>query len=403
MNFGHPNCRVIRHRFKLFWVTHNLTENVHGAVRPRFISEADRGGSEKDAKSRAGRPIRQIADIDLCPGIRFQLQTHGNVKIKWRDTDFSCQADHRYVKMCSTMQTGKIFDIKKYAIHDGPGIRTTVFFKGCPLSCRWCHNPEGIRRTTQRIYRKDRCIGCGECADACPASAVEVSAQGLRWKPSDCLYCGICTGICPGNALEIVGQTMSVDEVMAEITKDTVFYDESGGGITISGGEPLMQPAFLMALLDACGELELHRTLDTSGYADTRYLLDTAARTELFLYDLKHMDADKHIQMTGVSNEKILSNLEALSRRGAQIVVRIPIVPGINSDAANIDRTGAFVASLPGVNSVNILPYHSAAKAKYNNMDLNFRMPDVKTPSRDFLESIAARLETFNLYVKIGG
>jgi pyruvate formate lyase activating enzyme len=301
------------------------------------------------------------------------------------------------------MQTGKIFDIKKYAIHDGPGIRTTVFFKGCPLSCWWCHNPESIARATQRLYRKERCIGCQECADSCPENAIQATPEGIDWNPSDCVYCGACAGICPAEAVEIIGKTMSVNEVVAEITKDTVFYDESHGGITLSGGEPLMQPSFLIELLDACGKLEFHRTVDTSGHVDTQALLDAASRTDLFLYDLKHMDSEKHARFTGVSNEKILTNLEILSRQKAEIVIRFPIIPGINGDLENIDQTGAFVSSLPGVSRMNILPYHCAAVAKYENLGLNCKITDVAKPSRDYLESVATRLKNYNLDVKIGG
>ena len=301
------------------------------------------------------------------------------------------------------MQTGKIFDIKKYAIHDGPGIRTTVFFKGCPLSCCWCHNPESIPPTTQRLYRKERCIGCRECVEACPEDAIEACEQGLNWNSSECVFCGTCAGICPAEAVELIGQTMSVDEVVAEITKDNVFYDESRGGITISGGEPLMQPDFLMALLDACGKLELHRTVDTSGHADTQTLLEAATRTDLFLYDLKHMDPEKHARFTGVTNELILTNLELLSRQGAEIVIRFPVIPGFNSDPENIDQTGAFVASLPGVRRMNILPYHCAATAKYKNLGLKIKTSDIEPSSHEFLESVARRLETYKLTVKIGG
>jgi len=196
---------------------------------------------------------------------------------------------------------------------------------------------------------------------------------------------------------------MSVADVMAEIAKDTVFYDESGGGITISGGEPLMQPAFLMDLLDACAKQGFHRTVDTSGYADRQILLDAASRTDLFLYDLKHMDPEKHAEFTGVSNEKILANLEALSRRETEIIIRFPVIPGLNSDPVNIDQTGAFVSSLPGITRINILPYHRAATAKYENLGLKFNTPAIEPSSHEFLASVARRLERYKLNVKIGG
>jgi pyruvate formate lyase activating enzyme len=301
------------------------------------------------------------------------------------------------------MQTGKIFDIKKYAIHDGPGIRTTVFFKGCPLSCRWCHNPESITPATQRLFRKDRCIACLECADACSGKAIQVTPEGLKWYPSDCVYCGTCAGICPAEAVELIGKSMSVDEVMDEITRDTVFYDESKGGVTLSGGEPFLQPSFLKALLDACGKMGIHRTVDTSGHTDIQTLLETATRTDLFLYDLKHMDPGKHARFTGVTNEKILENLKTLCRQNVEIIIRFPLIPGINSDPENIDQTGAFVSSLPGISRMNILPYHCAATAKYRNLGLDFNASGIEPPSRDFLESVAARLETYGLTIKIGG
>ena len=301
------------------------------------------------------------------------------------------------------MQTGKIFDIKKYAIHDGPGIRTTVFFKGCPLSCGWCHNPEGLSRTTQRVYREERCIGCLECVKACPNNALTANENGSKWLAANCAYCKACARVCPAQTVEFIGKTISVDEVLAEITKDTVFYDESRGGVTFSGGEPLMQPSFLIELLDACKQLELHRSVDTSGYAETQILLEAATRTDLFLYDLKHMDSEKHSRFTGVSNEIILSNLEVLSRQGTEIIIRFPIIPGFNSDQKNIDKTGAFIASLPGVSRINILPYHCTATVKYKKFGLKYGATDIGRPDRDQLESIARQLETYDLQVNIGG
>jgi pyruvate formate lyase activating enzyme len=190
---------------------------------------------------------------------------------------------------------------------------------------------------------------------------------------------------------------------MAEITKDTVFYDESQGGVTFSGGEPLLQPAFLLELLIACGQLDLHRTVDTSGYADAQTLLDVAAHTDLFLYDLKHMDPEKHYTYTGVSNEPILKNLKRLSQSNAEIIIRFPVVPGMNTDRDNINQTGAFVSSLPGVRAVNLLPYHCAAVNKYKNIGVQYPLVEVQRPPDDQLEAIAKQLKNFDLTVKIGG
>jgi len=299
--------------------------------------------------------------------------------------------------------TGEIFDIKKFAIHDGPGIRTTVFFKGCPLSCWWCHNPEGLSRDTHRLYRPERCVGCRECLAACAYGAIQDFEGQLQWTAADCRYCRSCADICPAEAVEFIGKSMTVDEVLTEISKDALFYDQSRGGVTFSGGEPLMQPGFLMQLLDVCGEHGFHRTVDTSGHVDTHLLLDAAARTDLFLYDVKHMDSEKHLRYTGVSNDKILNNLKQLSRRGSNIIIRLPVIPGINADAENVDRTGALAASLTGVIGINLLPYHRAAEAKYRNLGLKNKASDVQRPSADVIESVARQLASYDLEVKIGG
>jgi len=301
------------------------------------------------------------------------------------------------------MQTGEIFDIKKFAIHDGPGIRTTVFFKGCPLSCWWCHNPESLSTAPHRLYRRERCIGCQECLAVCSNGTIREFEGQLLWTAADCRYCRACAIACPAEAVEFIGRTMTVDEIVTEITKDTLFYDQSRGGVTISGGEPLMQPSFLMQLLDACGELGLHRTVDTSGQAETQTLLETASRTDLFLYDLKHMDPEKHYRYTGVSNDTILANLKQLSHQGARIIIRLPLIPGINADEENVERTGALAASLSGVIGINILPYHCAAEAKYRNLGLKNKASDFQRPSEDVIASVAQQLESYNLKVQIGG
>jgi pyruvate formate lyase activating enzyme len=301
------------------------------------------------------------------------------------------------------MTTGIIFDIKKYAIHDGPGIRTTIFFKGCPLACRWCHNPEGITVKSERIYHQERCIGCEECIQICPQKVMTPTPQGVIADLSKCEWCRTCADNCPSDAVEFVGQNVTVADVLGQIEKDVAFYDESGGGVTLSGGEPLMQPEFLLELLDACGGLDLHRTVDTTGYADAGLLLAVAEKTDLFLYDLKLMDPARHRKHTGVSNEKIMSNLKLLAQKDARIQVRIPIIPGINTDAANIDQTGEYVSALPGVEHISILPFHNSALGKYGRLGLECISPDIRMPTDEQLKDIAKRLNGFGLQVKIGG
>jgi len=301
------------------------------------------------------------------------------------------------------MATGIVFDIKKYAIHDGPGIRTTVFFKGCPLACRWCHNPEGMAAATQRIYHKERCIGCGECIQICPRKALRRSAEGIIADLPKCDLCRACADHCPSEAVEFIGQNVTVAEVVRQIEKDVAFYDQSKGGVTFSGGEPLMQPEFLLEMLDACGELDLHRTVDTTGYADTALLLKVAQKTDLFLYDLKLMDAENHRKYTGVSNEQILANLMRLAQNDARIQVRVPVIPGINSDAENIDKTADFIHSIGGVENISLLPFHNSARGKYGRLGMQWISPHIQPPTARLLQSVAARLKETGLKVTIGG
>lgn len=300
------------------------------------------------------------------------------------------------------MTAGVIFDIKKYAIHDGPGIRTTVFFKGCPLACSWCHNPEGMAATTQRIYRAERCIGCGECIQICSRKAIRRTAAGMIADPSKCELCRACADHCPAEAVEFVGRQVKVAEVIGQIEKDLAFYDASKGGVTFSGGEPLMQPEFLLELLGACGDLDLHRTVDTTGYADERLLLQVARKTDLFLYDLKLMDAEEHLKYTGVSNERILSNLRRLAQCDVRIQVRVPLIPGINSDAENIDKTAEFLNSIRGIEQVSLLPFHNSARAKYGRLGLQWTLSQIEPPTAELLQSIAARLKKSGLKITVG-
>ena len=283
------------------------------------------------------------------------------------------------------MLTGIIFDIKRYAINDGPGIRTAVFMKGCLLDCWWCHNPEGRAQHPQLMFRANRCAQCGACIPACPQSAISI--DGIVVTTADlCTECGTCAQVCVNGARELVGRAVTVEQVLAEVERDVVFYDQSGGGVTLTGGEPLFQPRFVIELLRACKAHAIHTTLDTSGYVPWKVLAEAVNVTDLFLYDLKLMDEERHRKYTGVSNRLILANLRSLAETGAEIIVRIPLIPGVNDDEDNLRRTGHFLADLPQITRVEVLPYHDIARAKYSALELAYRLPEVLTPSSERLE-----------------
>lgn len=285
--------------------------------------------------------------------------------------------------------TGCVFNIMKYAVHDGPGIRTTVFLKGCPLSCLWCHNPESIDPGPQIMVWESKCIGCGDCRLVC--------------EHEHCISCGNCAAVCPSGARERVGRVMTTAEVMREIEKDTVFYDESGGGVTFSGGEPLQQPGFLQKLLVLCKRKMIHTAVDTTGLAPTETLLTVSRHTDLFLYDLKVMDEARHREYTGVSNRQILSNLQELAKNHNNIRIRIPFVPGMNDGEDNLRQTGAFVAGLPGVTRVHLLPYQHMGAEKYHRLKKEYSLPTLRPPDASTVEVAVNILEEYGLTVMIGG
>jgi pyruvate formate lyase activating enzyme len=303
----------------------------------------------------------------------------------------------------AVLTKGIVFDIKKFSIHDGPGIRTTVFFKGCPLSCWWCHNPESQASEPELVFRESRCIRCGSCLEVCAQGAISWDGDVVSTAGERCTLCGDCVQVCYAEAREIAGQEMTVAQVMTEIERDIPFYDESGGGVTFSGGEPLFQLDFLLALLQACKEKEIHTAVDTCGFAPWKAFDDIREHVDLFLYDLKLMDDAKHRKFTGVSNELILRNLEMLSERGHDIFLRVPIVPGINDDDEHIRQIGTFAADLPHLNRVDILPYHHIALEKYKRLNKVYSLPEARPPSDERMTEIAQILEEFGLQVKTGG
>lgn len=298
---------------------------------------------------------------------------------------------------------GMVFDIKKFSIHDGPGIRTTVFFKGCPLRCWWCHNPESQALEPELVFRANRCIRCEACLSVCAQGAISWDGDVVSTDMEECVLCGACVEVCYAEAREIVGREMAVVQVMAEIERDVAFYDESGGGVTFSGGEPLLQRDFLLALLRACKEKEIHTAVDTCGFATWETLDGIRKHVNLFLYDLKLMDEAKHRKFTGVSNELILRNLEVLSAQGHNIFLRVPVIPGINDDEESVRQIGTFAATLPHLDQVDILPYHQAAAEKHHRLNRIYDLPETRPPSDERMAAIAQILGGFGLHVKIGG
>lgn len=298
---------------------------------------------------------------------------------------------------------GSVFAIKKYAIHDGPNIRLTIFFKGCPLRCWWCHNPEGLEKELSVIWIKDKCIGCGECLTACPTGSLTMVSAGILRDHATCEQNRACVDVCPALAHEAVGWEACVEEIISEIEKDTPFYDESGGGVTFSGGEPLMQPEFLLELLRQCGRLGIHRVVDTSAFAKTELLLEVADQCDLFLIDLKHMDSEMHRLYTGVENGLILRNIRNLADRGVPFRIRIPLIEGVNSDQKNLRLSGEFLAGLPCPPDVDLLPYHNIAESKYRKMNRDYPAVQFQPSARENVAVCAEMLTDLGLNVRIGG
>lgn len=308
----------------------------------------------------------------------------------------------RYDRVVTTGPTGTILRIARYAIHDGPGIRTSVFFKGCPLRCWWCHSPESQALRPELDLRPDRCARCEACLAVCPEHAIQPDGNTFTTDRDLCRRCGTCVSVCPTGAREIAGVTMTVDGLMAEVEKDVLFFDESGGGVTFSGGEPLMQPVFLEAVLRRSRASRIHTAVDTCGFAEPGTFARIAGLADLVLFDLKVIDDARHREVTGVSNALILENLRALGSRSTSVRVRFPLVPGVTDDRANVEALASVVREA-GLRRVDVLPYHRAGLAKYDRFDLEYRLAMVQPPSEAEVALVVATLERAGLEPQVGG
>ena len=306
-----------------------------------------------------------------------------------------------HLRECKKLLRGLVFDIKRGSIEDGPGIRTVIFLKGCPLNCLWCHSPESMKKLPELVFYKNKCILCGKCVIICPYGAQELIDNKRIINRNKCHNCGLCAQVCDVGALEIKGKYFTVDEILEEIKKDIVFFRNSGGGVTFSGGEPTFQPKFLLSVLKRCKEEGISTALDTSGFVKWDILKEIIKYTYLLLYDIKHMDSLKHQEYTGVSNKLILENLNRIRQHEKKEVrIRLPIIPGYNDSELNIKKTGNYLGHL-GIKNVDLLLYNEMAKSKYIWIDKEFKMPNIKHQEREYLKTIKDALGLFCLNVKI--
>lgn len=284
--------------------------------------------------------------------------------------------------------TGRIFDIQKFSIHDGPGIRTTVFFKGCSLNCAWCHNPESISKNKQIQTYFSKCIGCGKCFEVCKEGAHIIFNGSRLYQRQLCKSCGECVSECYSGALVMTGFDITVDDLMTKIEADAPFYSDSDGGVTFSGGEPLLQPDFLVDVLKCCKDIGIHTAVDTAGNVPFKNIEMVMPYTDLFLYDLKAMNDEVHKEFTGVSNKLLLSNLKELDSYGANIRIRVPVITGANDTDSEFIAMAVFLSKLKNIEGVEPLAYHSLGVGKLESMGKKDNNIIFETPTTDRMEYI---------------
>ena len=300
------------------------------------------------------------------------------------------------------MVTGWIFNIQRFSVQDGPGIRTTIFMKGCPLACPWCSNAESQKTSSELAHIDSLCDGCGRCLEVCDPKAISLGDRGVTIDRELCDTCGRCIEMCAPSALKIFGREISVEEAFLEAKKDELYYRNSKGGVTASGGEPLFQSQFVSAFFKRCQAAGMHTTLDTCGYASRSSLEDVLEYTNLVLFDLKLIDNDAHIEITKVPSTPILDNAKVVAGSGIPMIVRIPLIPGLTDAEENIRAITRFVTELgSGVAAVNILPYHRFGLSKYEMLDREYELGELKPPSEERLNAIVGALESLNLDCEI--
>lgn len=300
------------------------------------------------------------------------------------------------------MNDSIIFNIQKFSIHDGPGIRTTIFFKGCPLECMWCHNPESQNYKMEILYSGDKCTLCRKCISVCKQNAITLNNNRLVTDMDKCNFCGECNIYCINGCRQIAGKKHTIDGVVSEVLKDKIFYEESNGGVTLSGGEPLAYIDFAERLLERLQGNNIHTAVDTSGATSFDSLEKISKYTDLFLYDLKLMDDEKHKEYIGTSNKIIIENLKKLSKIHDNINIRLPIIEGVNADLGHINGVVNLIDGM-GIQYVNLLPYHDISQHKYNKLGRDYNSEIMTVPSDDKMNSFKELFELKGYQVKIGG
>jgi pyruvate formate lyase activating enzyme len=296
---------------------------------------------------------------------------------------------------------GTVFNIQRFSLQDGPGIRTTVFLKGCPLRCLWCSNPESQDFSPEVAHSTALCNQCGECIKVCPRQAISLAEKGIKIERKLCTKCGECVNFCYAGALKVYGKEITITEVCEEVEKDVAYYRNSDGGVTLSGGEPFAQPGFVISLLRQLKKTGFHNNVDTCGYAEQKVMNEALQYTDLVFYDLKHMNGAAHKRLTGISNKRILNNFKLVAESGVELIVRVPIIPEINDSKDNIKSIAEFVARFKSVKEVNLLPYHRFGLGKYEMLDRPYLLDSKLPPNRSYLEELKNLILGFKLECKI--